>query len=255
MNEFSNPAKRVFNLLSEAKKYTDEPVAVVWSNIFGLDAEEGRKDPHQVTQKLILLRNELDRAEKMMKRKGFSEDLYVPYMEKVRAAIASSTTGYNWKSYSPNLGGETMLCLRFCSELLDEEPEGNFEELQAILDELEKFKASVKKTDSESSLYAFVMAQIEIMEGAILDYPISGGEAIKKAFHEGWMDVMDRESELSEQKHTEETRNLGAIWERLKKATQPIVDADRMANSLIGIFQKGESIADKVSELLPYTPN
>ncbi len=252
MKDFSNSAKRVLNLVLVVHSKPDQPsTASTWAEAFGLDPDESKSDPHEVNQKLSLLRHELDHLERQMAETHFSEKLYKPYIQRVRLTVSPSNISAGWGSYKNNLSPDVILALRYCSEILSSEPNADFEELERLLSELQTFKDSLDSSSINPATYRFVMSQIGIIEQAIRSYPIAGGEALRKAFTEGFSDLTSRASELADQEETEVTSRVGQYWQEFKKAGEEFVSADRIANAYIGIIEKGTSLAKNVLEYLP----
>ena len=190
MSDFSNSAKRVLNLVHAVQNKPDSPSAAeTWAEAFGLDVVSSKTDPHDVNQQLTLLRHELDLLEEKMLASSFSENLFKPYIKRVRLTVTTNNIGASWNNYKNNLSPETILALRYCSEILENEPTADFDELEKVLSDLEQFKESINSSSVNGVTYDFVISQINIIEKAIRSYPIVGGAAIKKAFSEGFADL------------------------------------------------------------------
>ena len=232
----------------------DPPSAAeTWAEAFGLDVASSKTDPHDVNQQLTLLRHELDLLEEKMLASSFSESLFKPYIKRVRLTITTNNISASWKTYRNNLSPETILALRYCSEILENEPTADFEELEKVLSDLEKFKESINSSSVNGVTYDFVISQINIIEKAIKNYPIVGGAAIKKAFSDGFADLNVRSEDLAKEEETEVTKGIGKLWNNLKTAGNEFVETDRIANAYIGIINKGHSLAENVIAYLPGT--
>jgi len=190
LTDFSNSGKRILNLVQKAQQQqNDISTAEAWANVLGLDSKIAKSDPHEVNQQLVLIRHELDLLEQTMRDTGFSDVLYSPYIRKVRVTVTPNNISASWSSYKTQLNGETVLALRYCAEILEDEPTANFEELESLLSKLSEFKAHLDTSSMNGATYQFVISQIGIMEMAIRNYPIAGGAAIRKAFSEGFADL------------------------------------------------------------------
>ena len=251
LSNFSNSGKRILNLVQEALKQQDKvSTAEAWANVLGLDARVAKSDPHEVNQQLGLLRHELDLLEQNMKASGYSEPLYTPYIRRIRATVTPNNIGATWNAYKPQLNGETVLALRYCSEILEDDPATDFKELESLLSKLTEFRSNLDASSMNGPTYHFVVSQISIMEMAIRNYPIAGGAAIKKAFSEGFADLNAQAEELINEEQTEATARVGGFWRDLKTAGSVFVEADRIANAYIGIINKGQSLAEGAIALL-----
>lgn len=252
LTDFTNSAKRILNVVNMARSQSEQPSAAeTWATVLGLDPKANKQDPHEVNKSLVLLRHELDLLEQKMKASKFSESLYTPYIRKVRVAVTPGNISASWNNYKQNLDGETILSLRFCSEILDDEPAADFEELESILSRLKEFMASLDSSSINGPTYQFVVSQVRIIEEAIRSYPIAGNSAIKKAFSEGFSDLNARAEDLVQEEQTEVTSKVGEFWNALKSAGKEFVEADRMANAFISIINKGQSLAESAISLLP----
>ena len=252
MKDYSNSAKRVLNLVLAVQTKPDKSSAAeVWAGAFGLDEAKAKTDPHEVIQMLSVLRHELDLFEEKMVESGFSDQLFKPYIKKVRSTVSPHNIGATWNNYKSNYSADTILSLRFCSEILEAEPSVDFSELEKLLSELEKFKDSLDSSTINGITYQFIISQIRIIENAIRSYPIVGGASIKKAFSEGFADLNDKAEDLVKEEETEVTRGVGKFWKDLKSAGNEFVEADRITNAFIGIINKGQSMAESVITYLP----
>jgi len=252
LTDFSNSAKRVLNLVLAVQNKPDQKSAAeTWAEAFGLNVASSKADPHDVIQQLSLLRHELDFLEEKMSATSFNKSLFQPYVKRVRAAVTISNISASWNNYKVNLNPETILALRYCSEILDNEPTSDFDELEKVLVNLKTFRESLDRSSINGVTYEFVISQISIIERAIINYPIVGGAAIKKAFSEGFTDLNVRAENLAKEEETEVTRTVGKLWKDLKVAGNEFVEADRMANAYIGIINKGQSLAESVIAYLP----
>jgi hypothetical protein len=224
--------------------------AETWATVLDLDVEQAKTDPHEVNQKLFLIRHELDHFEQLMKGSQFSQQLYVPYIRKIRSTVTPENISASWKNYKQHLDGEVILALRYCSEIIDDDPPVEFEELEKLLSQLKEFRESLDASHINGTTYDFLHSQISIIEQAIYDYPISGGEAIKKAFYDGFADLNTRAEDLVASEETELTGKIGKFWNNLKEVGKGFVEADRIASAYIGIINKGQCLAESAISLL-----
>ena len=251
LTDFSNSGQRILNIAQAARQKNDKlSAAEVWAGVLGLEAKSATSDPHEVNQQLVLLRQELDLLEVQMKGSKFSESLYVPYIGRVRSAVTPSNITATWNNYKPQFTAETILALRYCAEILPDEPESSFEELEHLLSKLSEFEQNLDSTSMNGPTYRFVKSQIEIIKNAIRNYPISGGAAIQKAFSEGFSDLNAKSEDLVNEEQTSVTAKVGEFWRDLKSAGGEFVEANRIANAYIGLVNKGQSLAEGAIALL-----
>lgn len=238
------------NCVEKAAKATEtESTAEVWSEILGLDKKISKADPHQVIAKLGLLRDQIDLVQSSMSSTEFSSNLYEPHLNKIRKTVTVVNIGAGWNSYKPQLSPDTMLSLRFCAEIIEEESEISFDELQDLLSKVAELRSEIESGNIVGPTYDFILSQLGIIEDAIRDYPIVGGSAIKRAFKNGFSDLTERAEDLNDNEDAEATGKLGKIWKDLKAAGGEFVEADKIVNGYIGLIDKGQAFSESVQSL------
>lgn len=251
VTDFTNPAKRVLAIVHEAANKPDsESAAAIWAQVFGLDPHKANDDPHSVYMRLNMLRQEIDLVESMMKGTSFSEDLYVPYLDKVRKVVSLTNIAAGWGNYRPQLQPDTFLALRYCSEILPSEEAVSFEELQQILDKIQELKREIEGSSLSKGVHDFLVSQLAIIEKAIVEYPLKGGSAIRNAFREGFADLVSHSENLEKADDKKETEKVAGIWSSLKTAGKEFVEADRLASAYVGLIEKGQSASFAILNLL-----
>lgn len=243
MNEFANPAQRLSRLIEQvAPQHEGLTIAAVWAEAFGLDPQNIEADPHDVLAKLMLLRKEIDLAEKLMSETTFSKALYEPYFRRVRSSVSVANISAAWGNYKTNLQADTRLALKYCAEILPTEPEISMEELQSVLDSVHRLREEVDQSELAQAVREFLLSQLAIIEKAIHDYPIRGGVAIKKAFKDGFTDCVAHADNVSAEGSEAEISKIGEIWSAFKSAGKGIVETDRITSSLVGLAEKGQNL-------------
>jgi hypothetical protein len=253
MENLNNPAKRVLHLVNQVKTKKDNiPMSVAWGEVFGLDTELVKRDPHEVYDKLMLVRKEIELVEGLMKQTSFSNNLYQPYLDRVKSTISLTNVSATWNNYKNKLSTDTILALGYCSEILEDEDAVDKEELEAILNSIQTLRQDIENSSISSGMHDFLMSQLDIIESAIQSYPIVGGAALKKAFSEGFTDLASRVDDISEgaENGHEEASKVAKVWGNLKTASKGIAEADKMANALLGLYEKGQNAAEPLLNLL-----
>ena len=250
MSDFSNPAKRVLSCVEKAAKATEkESAAEVWAEILGLDKKTSKVDPHDVTAKLGLLRDQVDLVQSSMSSTNFSSNLYKPHLDKIRKTVTVGNITAGWSNYKSHLSPDTVLSLRFCAEIINDESEISFDELQKLLSKIAELRAEIESGNVVGPTYDFIISQLNIIEDAVRDYPIVGGSAIKRAFKNGFSDLTERAEDLAGNEEVKATGKLGKIWKDLKSAGGEFVEADKIANAYVGLIEKGHSLSESVQSL------
>ena len=249
---FNNSAKRILNILNKLQNATSGDSAfIAWSKALDTIEQIPKKDPHELQRKLGLLKNELDLLEISMSSTELSKSLYLPYIERIKATVSITNLDSPWTNYVGQLGPDVMLCIMFCSEILPSDPNVKFDELNELLNKIKSFREEISSNNLPLSTNQFVNSQLNIIENAILDFPIKGGIAVKQAFTAGLSDLSDKEDSLVKDEAISVIPKVGTFWKDLKKAGDEFVATDRIVNALVSLTEKGQSIANSIISYLP----
>ncbi len=249
MQDLTNPAKRVLNLVQQVKSQSDQqPMSEAWGKVFGLKIELVKEDPHQVYEKLRFLRSELDLFEERMQETEFSNSLYEPYIQRVRNTISVNNLAASWSNYKHNLTSDTVLALKYCAEIIPSEPSVDQKEFERILSAINDLKQEIANGNLSRGMYKILISQITIIENAIQSYPVIGGVAIKKAFSEGFADLVENAESISSTNETDKSTasKIAKIWNSMKEAGNEFVETDRIASAYVGLIEKGQATSDTV---------
>lgn len=253
MENLNNPAKRILNLVNQVRsKHDTLATSIVWGEVFGLDSAVLKDDPHQVYEKLILVRKEVELVESLMQKTTFSKNLYQPYLTRVKNTISVANISTTWNNYKPNLSADTVLSIMFCSEILSDEESIDKEELESILSSVKTLKQEIEASSISPEMRNFLISQLNIIENAIQNYPITGGVAIKNAFSQGFTDLASNADNIAKSTldDYEEASKVANLWKFLKTIGKGVTETDRMANALVGLYEKGHKASDTVINLL-----
>ncbi len=252
MEVFNNSARRILNILNKLPNAASNDTAfIAWSRALDTVENISQQDIHELQRKLGLLKKELDLLQNSMSLTTFSGSLYLPYIKRISETVSIANLDSAWANYANQLGPEVMLCMRYCSEILPSDPNVKFEELEELLSKIKSFRQEINNSSLPNFTCQFVNSQIDIIENAILDFPIKGGIAVKQAFAEGFSDLSDKADSLAEDEVIAVTSKIGGYWKDLKKAGDEFVIADRVANAYLGLIDKGESLANSIISCLP----
>ncbi len=215
---FNNSAKRILNILNKLQNATSSDSAfIAWSKALDTIEQIPKKDPHELQRKLGLLKNELDLLEISMSSTELSKSLYLPYIERIKATVSITNLDSPWTNYVGQLGPDVMLCIMFCSEILPSDPNVKFDELNELLNKIKSFREEISSNNLPLSTNQFVNSQLDIIENAILDFPIKGGIAVKQAFTAGLSDLSDKEDSLVKDEAISVIPKVGTFWKDLKE--------------------------------------
>lgn len=242
MNEYTNPAKRLLRLVEQVTQKPDNlSTAQVWAEVLGLDGQKANDDPHEVQSKLKLIRDELDLIDELMAETPFSPGLYSPYLDRIRRTVSVLNIAAGWSNYKQNLHADTLLALRYCSEILPSEPHISVEELQLVLDKVNELRSEIEALTLSRGVRDFLLRQLDIIENGIHDYPIKGGRAVKDAFKEGFADLASNADSLDKEADKEEASKVARVWGAFRTAGKEFVEADRIATAYVNLIEKGQN--------------
>jgi hypothetical protein len=211
--ERTNPAKRLISILSLTSRMADQaPMLQVWGSVFGIAADGAQADPHAVSSRLGLVRDEVLLLRKLMSATSFSSDLYEPALVAVLSVVSVANLSSSWGNFRPNLGEHQMLALRWCAQAIESEDALSHEELQRLLDALTAFRKTVEEDDLPEPVRVFVLHQVDLIVRGINDYPIRGRQAMRDAAKQAAADVIDRHDDIAEAAPVALREKLAGYW-------------------------------------------
>jgi len=237
MDSARNCAERVLRIVNLAFSKSGEIATTqVWAEVFGLNSERAIQDPHEVWEKLRLLRIEIDFVRTLMAKTTFPDDIYTPYLDRLTAVVSVPNISSQWKGYKGNIQPDTILALRYCSEII--QPEGLIStgELQNLLDLILQLREEIKDTPFSPGTQDFLLGQLAIIEGGIRDYPLSGAAAIAKAFHEGFRTPSNPAEDVKDkQGYSKVMSAWGGLW----KLSKDVVHMDNVIKLMGTCVERG----------------
>lgn len=251
MAHYKNAAWRVYNLIeSVAHTGDDRPAHRVWATAFGLDHEVSSKDPFEVQSRLSLLRSEIENIESQMDALGYSEELYVPYLGRVRKTVTISNLDAQWQSYKQYLKSDTLLAIRYCAELTPNEAEVSMEELQEVLQKVVEFRAEIESMGISHSMRQFLLNQLDIIERGVQNYPIQGGTAIREAVMDGFSAAASKVPTPQNEDELQEAGKIGGIWGEFKKAGSEVIEAEKIVSSYANLLATASAVGTVGSQIV-----
>ena len=211
--EQTNPAKRLIHILSLTSRMPDQaPMLEVWGSVFGIAADDAHADPHAISSRLSLVRNEVLLLRKLMSATSFSSDLYEPAIAAVLNVISVANLSSGWGNFRPNLGEHQMLALRWCAQAIESEDALSHEELQRLMDALSAFRKTVEDDDLPEPVRVFVLHQVDLIVRGIDDYPIRGRQAMREAAKQAAAEVIDSHDDVAEAAPVALREKLASYW-------------------------------------------
>ena len=209
----------------------------------------------QVTEKLLLLSKELDRAFKQTKENvNLSSELYESAFSAVEKIIDPKNLYLSWAQTTKQLlTKETLDRLQMCYELLPNEEELISEEdIEALLNEIDEFESSIHEASYSDELKLFVTQQLKALKDALRDYLIVGLRAFKDGYWEAHTSILKNQESLRGATPKEKKTllaKIGTFWDRINlmadKATGTADKTSRLLMSGNKIIEYGSELLDK----------
>lgn len=266
-----NSAFRIHRILEIASRVSDKPTYDAWVEILGLPCQTDQQmnqekawserrvsaKVFQVTEKLILLGQELDKAfKKTVENVKLSSELYEEAFSAVEKMINPKNLYLSWAQTTKQLlTKETMSRLQICYELLPNEEELiSGEDSESLLKEIEDFETSIRESKYPDELKLFVEQQLRDLKDAIRDYFIVGIQAFRDAFWEAHTIILKNQEPLRDvpTKDTKSTlTKIGAFWDRVStlvgKASTTADKASKLLVSGNKIIEHGSKLLDNIT--------
>jgi hypothetical protein len=101
-------------------------------------------------------------------------------------------------------------------------------------------------------MHKFLANQLSIIENAIHNYQIIGGSSIRKAFSDGFTELVRSCDNISNADEADKIAlsKVGEVWSAMKVAGKEFVEADSISNAYIGLIEKGQVAFEKVVGLI-----
>jgi hypothetical protein len=247
--EDSNPAKRLHALIEPVlAMHNDTNTLEAWAHCFGLDSSHVHNDPHEVTDRLKLLRTEIKLVRSLMQSTSFSADLYENALVAVTHITSVSNLSAPWGHLKGHVSSENLLAIRWCAQAIASEAGLTRAELGRILDSIAEFRTAIEQDNLPSHIRDFVLRQIAVLERGISQYPIRGPQAVRDAVREARVDVLDGGAEIMDQAPRPLMLRLASLWNRSLVALE---SGEKMIKAITGVSE-GFS---KIAALIPGTPN
>lgn len=240
----NNTASRMLGALTTALALSDDsPVTDVWAYVFGLEVDPTLSkfaSAHRVARTLSLMQEELVLLRDQLKRAQILEGLWSDPLAQIEGAISVHQLSAPWTVGKAYLRPETLLALRFISEMLpNDEDDIDSNELLKLLDDVKSLQALIAHTTLPDSLRQLIARHLEDILRAIDRYKVIGAKAFKPPLDSSMADVYRAKDQIRENAQTPEISSFRAILETL----------DRFA-SAVGNYEKVVGIANRVGGYL-----
>lgn len=250
--EQSDPAKRLHAIIEVALGQNPGITALdAWASTLGINISAAQADPHDVIDRLRLMKEEIVVLRRAMQKTQFSADLYEPSLQNVSRLLPVANLAAAWNAFVGAVSPQDMLALRWCSQAIEGESALTHAELQSLLDAINAFKERVELEDLPESVREFVLNQIELMVKGIHQYPIVGRRAAREAIRRAVADSMDVDDDVSTAAPTRCREKLAKLWNTLLASVE---GTQKMVTAVTGLAETVPKLTNAVStatNLLP----
>lgn len=238
MIDESNPAGRLFKILSDAKKRPDqEKVKVAWAIILGVE-----QDDAVITKAVIelySLSHEIQSLIKMNER--LNHELYLKSFSRIDRVFIPLNLSGNWNSVKAYLTEEALTRLQFCAQELSSyyaEETLSEEELAEIVRSIEALFEAVNKSSFPDVLKLTFLGEVERLRRAISMYRIRGAKGLKEAFQGTIGAVVANQYELkaASKQDSDVLDRLGELIDKLDLFTARALKLKKMLTKPIRYF-------------------
>jgi len=120
--ERNNSAGRLSKLFESAWRQGDQQKIIeAWCKVLGLEGKDQHSNSFAISETLSLVRAEIDHVQSQMALLGIATDLYASYLQRCRNALNITNLQNNWASPKAQIKEDTLLCLKYCAELTEDE--------------------------------------------------------------------------------------------------------------------------------------
>lgn len=221
MPQHINSAYRVHSILSRAAGvYEGVTTLEAWAQVFRVTKSSSTHRNVTIVGMIGLLLEEVEDAYSKMKATNYSAHLYEEAFQNARSTLNIEHLNGAWGNFRLYLNAQTLQALNFSAELLPhEENLLNEEDLEQLSTKVEELRVAVAQGSLPDNVKAFVLSQIQIIENAIREYPVTGSKAFTQAVINAQANVVLNEEAVRQGADTEEFKTLGKIWHFIRERT------------------------------------
>lgn len=187
--ETSNPAERLFNLLSKVNSsQTNQKTYTIWEDALDIDENSKVETFVEIYRRLSHLADMLDGIEFYLVEESLpNEDVYQNTFRHIRSVLAPANLEVNWSEYAKILTDERMRVMKMCSndfgdiytdQLVDEQDLDQLD--QEVSQLIERITGAQYQLDPQ--LERIMLRALSSIRRAIDEYRIEGVDALRRAY-------------------------------------------------------------------------
>jgi hypothetical protein len=242
-NSASRLYKFVLKMLAQPKT---GPTSQALFRAFGFNETPSSQRTQSALLMLILnlLYVELDSLISQLKAHGYTDQSFAPVVQVFESRLILNAVFGSWESNHAAFSTAAPLLLVFAESLPNDGEAASQEDLTELSSEISELRSSVLASDLPENVKRFVLAQLDIIERAVRDYPIAGTKAFKKAVEEGVFHDISHAEEVAEYEAAPQMTALKKIQNRAVRAAKFTVEFGKFLAGCETIFRSGEHVAD-----------
>jgi hypothetical protein len=242
MVKANNPAGRLYDVLSNAKKHPptqSEQSKKVWGSVLGVNP-----DSTLLIKRLVQLMEELDDTiGRLKKLENFTLALHEPQLRAIWHALSPTLLNAHWEHVVHLLSDSSMISLASAADwLAHHDPDGeiNAKELSSLQNEIEELVKEILGSELDATFREFVLEQLEKIRSAILEYRLRGPAALREALESTTGAIFLNRALIKK----EAVKEGGTVWKQFERVIST-------THTLIVTIAKFHQLAEPLIRLLP----
>lgn len=219
MNNKTNSAIRLNNIIYNAYTNDSKQIVDVWKNIFKIDEIDKHYIEMSVIECLNILNDEFELLKEKMSETTFSKNLYENEITQLQNLLIVPT-GINgdWKPRKEKITNVQFKILDFCSEILPSDEVfvdyEEIEDLKKLLKELEDF---IENNSFPNKLNNTIKEHIQKIKMAIYKYDIKGSNVFDEVLKSAYGEVINNPTIFIDESNEEVKNKLSTVWCKVQK--------------------------------------
>lgn len=239
----NNPAGRLAAILERGWDLNGNTLQRhAWATM--LECEEGISEADLLAKVALAMHLPAEIRLAVERREDLAEDLYLAGLDTIEDSFSQKLSlRSRWQGFREPIPDTAMTGLRFCDHALTlGQPDVTREELQTLLEEGLKLRKLIADLDP-SDLRSLLLAQIDQIVKALVDYPITGADGARLAVDASLGSIVVRNQ-------TEVARAAAADPVARDRIEQIFNWISRVGVSL-AVFEQARELAEAVIHALP----
>jgi hypothetical protein len=217
-----NAAHRLDQILREAQaKQGDISTVEVWTQVFRITGSDAPTTAVEVARLVGLLRDQLNEVERKMRTTSVRPQRYESAFNHLSNALDVQTLSRPWNQLNQYLRPEVLDAIGWCADTLPaEEDVIDPDHLAHFEEEVRVFGERIADSDLPDYVKAFILQQVDIIEQAIREYPVTGARAFRRGYVNSFVNFTENQDTFLEREDEEEMQTLRTFWSQLQDYAQ-----------------------------------